>query len=133
MKLFIDASVWLAAIRNPEGASGMILKLASKGKLSTVWTSFIITEIKNNLPPNSKFQTIERQIKPQLINLTSKEIFHWTNLLPDKDCHVLAGAFKAKADYLISLDKKHILKAEVQSNFPIPIRSSSEFLRYWQT
>jgi len=133
MKLFIDASVWLAAIRNPEGASGTILKLASKGKVFTTWTSFIITEIKNNLPPNSKFQAIERLIKPQLITITPKEIFHWVNLLPDKDCHVLAGALKAKADYLISLDKKHILKAEIQNIFPIPIRSSSEFLRYWVT
>jgi len=41
----------------------------------------------------------------------------------------LAGAIKGKADFLITLDKKHILKPTVQAAFPIPILSPGDFLQ----
>lgn len=51
----------------------------------------------------------------------------WENIVPGKDCHVLAGAHKAQADVLITLDRQHILVARVRESFPIPIQGTTEF------
>ena len=53
----------------------------------------------------------------------------WEDLAPRKDLHVLAGAYKGRADVLVSLDRRHILTERVKSGFPIPVRSPGEFLR----
>jgi predicted nucleic acid-binding protein len=50
-------------------------------------------------------------------------------LVAEKDCHVLAGAYKAQADVLVSLDKRHILTAKVMKGFPIPVKDTSSFLK----
>ncbi len=41
--------------------------------------------------------------------INEDEFERFKQMTADKDIHVLAGAAKAKADYLVTLDKKHLL------------------------
>ena len=61
--------------------------------------------------------------------VTPEEEAKWSGLVAPKDAHVLAGAAKAKADVLISLDRRHILTERVRKGFPIPVQDTGEFLR----
>jgi len=58
---------------------------------------------------------------------TSKEKEPWGKITSPKDVHVLAGAIKA--NFLITLDHRHILKSSVQDVFPIPILFPGDFLQ----
>jgi len=53
-------------------------------------------------------------------------------LVARKDAAILAAAIEAKADYLITRDKKHFLKKKVQPNFPIEVCSPADFLKIFE-
>lgn len=60
---------------------------------------------------------------------SDKELRRWSSVTTAKDWHVLAGAIKARADVLVSLDRKHVLAETVQVHFPVPIKDTAQFLR----
>jgi len=65
----------------------------------------------------------------ELVEETSEaDELMWEYLAPRKDLHVFAGAYKGRADVLVSLDKRHILMERVGDGF-LPVRSPGEFLR----
>lgn len=53
----------------------------------------------------------------------------WSAIVAEKDAHVLAGAVTAKADVVVSLDRKHILTEAVRIHFPIPVQDTTAFLQ----
>lgn len=61
--------------------------------------------------------------------VTPEEEAKWFGVVTAKDAHVLAGAHKAEADVLISLDHRHIVTERVRQGFPIPVQDTGEFLR----
>ena len=60
---------------------------------------------------------------------TQKECLKYDKFCEFEDRHILAGADLTEADFLISLDKKHILKPEVEKALsPMVVCSPKEFL-----
>ena len=59
-----------------------------------------------------------------------KETAHYAGLIHAKDTHVLAGALKAKATALITLDRKHFCTTAFrQASLPFEILTPGAFLR----
>ena len=59
-----------------------------------------------------------------------EEMFVHEKTIHPKDVHVLASATKGKADYLITLDRKHFLAPSVRrAKLPFAILTPGEFLR----
>lgn len=52
----------------------------------------------------------------------------WEEITHAKDCHVLAAAWDGECDYLVALDKNHLLTPKVIAGFPLPAYSPAEFL-----
>ncbi|GGE27784.1 hypothetical protein GCM10011571_32450 [Marinithermofilum abyssi] len=51
------------------------------------------------------------------VSLTLEDLSSWNGVTPDPDDrHILAAAFKADVDHIISTDVKHLLNGSVQKN-----------------
>ncbi|MEW6173696.1 MAG: PIN domain-containing protein [Bacillota bacterium] len=135
-KVFLDASCWVAAAGSPTGGSALILRLARAGFLRIMATKRVLKEAERNIRGKMGEKVLLRyyqEIGATEIELvdpsTVEEEAKWRDLVSEKDCHVLAGTYKAKAAVLVSLDKKHILTARVKKDFPIPVKDTKNFLR----
>jgi putative PIN family toxin of toxin-antitoxin system len=135
MRVFLDANCLFSAIYSPSGGSGEIVRRSELGEIQVVVSREVIKEAARNIR-----KKMGRKVILQFLNLllrskvercdptSSEEEARWRGVTSEKDCHILAGALKAHADALISLDKKHILTEQVRSSFPIPVVSPGEFL-----
>ena len=134
--LFLDACILVTAANSPEGGSARLLQLAEEKKVRLVTTKLVLQEARKNivhLLGKPLWIWFLRTIGPILLmvaeNPTPKEESVWYKVTHEKDVHILVGAIKTKADILISLDRRHILKPSVQKDFPIPILSPGDFLQ----
>ena len=133
-RLFLDSSVWLAGLGSPLGAAGWVLFLAESGEFEIITSEQVLAEVRRNIEVKkirhgARLDTILSRRKPFVLpRFKEPELLRWVFLVPPKDCHVLAGAFKSKADALISFDKEHILLPKVRASFQVPILSPGEFL-----
>lgn len=135
-RVFLDASCWVAAAGSPTGGSTLILKLARAGHVRVVATRRVLKEAEHNIrtkmgeEPLLRYYRLLGSVELELASpVTPEEEAKWSGLVAPKDAHVLAGAAKAKADVLISLDRRHILTERVREAFPIPVQDTGEFLR----
>lgn len=135
MKIFIDACCFFAAFRSSSGGSALILDFARKNKLQLFTNEVVVDEACRNL---SKKESIEkahqflqflREIPVKILPPpTSAEKRIWEKATHIKDAHILASAIQLQVDYVISLDKKHLLIPKLQKVFPIPIKNPKDFL-----
>lgn len=135
-RLFIDACVLVAAANSPSGGSARLLQIAGEGKIRLAATRLVMHEAKINIIDilgRPVWPWFCRIIGPLRLSLadspTAKEKKAWAKITSPKDVHVLAGAIKSKADFLITLDRRHILKPSIQEVFPISILAPGDFLQ----
>lgn len=135
LKVFIDSSVLIAAVGSPSGGSARVLRLAKGDKIKLYVTLEVLRETRLNIAEKFSREKLVRFLmevkfaKIKIVpDLLEKETAKWASLTVEKDTHVLAGAIKAKAEILLSLDKQHILTAKVKKNFPIPVQNTKQFL-----
>ncbi len=135
-RVFLDASCWVAAAGSPTGGSSLILKLGRAGRVRLLATRRVLQEAEHNIrtkmgqEPLLRYYRLLGSVELELVSpVTPEEEAKWSGLVAPKDAHVLAGAAKAKADILISLDRRHILTERVREGFPIPVQDTGEFLR----
>lgn len=134
MKVVIDTNIYLSGLVFPDSKPAQILNLAKKNKFSVYCSPFIISEIRRNLA--SKFNYNNR-----VADIFIGEILKYVNIIiPEKktslikakkdDNFVLDCAIAAKADFLISGDKKHILPIKIIAK--TKIISAAEFIQKYQ-
>ena len=122
---------------SPLGGSGFLLQAAKQKKIALITTPLIINEVNRHL---TKLKLQSKQLKTLLnrrIICLIKDpdeviIDRCRRLSPDPDdSHVLAGAIVANVNFLLSLDKKHILTKRVKKHLsPIRVLSPKQF---WQS
>jgi predicted nucleic acid-binding protein len=134
--VFLDAACWVAAVLNPRGGSAEILKLGRVGKLAIVATQRVLKEAEKNIREEWGWEELERfhrEVSDQKLLLVDdpaeEEEAQWRAVTAPKDCHVLAAAYKAGVDVVVTLDRKHLLTEAVSTHFPIPVMHTTEFFR----
>lgn len=135
MKVLLDASVIITGIHSKSSASSIILELSQKRKIKTFVSSIILNEVVRNLNkkfpqkllgdfltylPKSNFKKIEFKNESEVLKFQDKTA--------QKDVHVIAAAYKAGVNYLITLDEKHLLSLK-NANFPFTIITPREFIK----
>lgn len=139
-KVFLDANVWFSAAMSSQGGSFLICRLAGEGLIQTVTNRHVLDEAERNLllkapkKLNAYFALLAKT-KPEVNNLLPDDDIARTlgSLLPPKDKPVIFGALDAKADFLVSLDKKHILQPKLRAlSWPFKIVSTKEFLEIFR-
>lgn len=136
-KVFLDASIFMAAVRSPSGGSALVLEVCRGGKFRAISTRKVLLEAQGNI--KRKFSEEElikfyREIVTLKLETTEpaieEEIAEYSQLIEQKDAHVLAAAIKSGAAFLITLDQKHFMTYVIkQAKLPISILTPGEFLR----
>jgi predicted nucleic acid-binding protein len=136
-KLFIDASVFIAAAGSPEGGSSLVLELCKRGYFQAVCTKLVLLEAEKNINRKLGAEALSRfyhslaELNPNIAeHPTPEEIAACEPIVGKKDAHVLAAALKSKADVLLTLDRKHFMSEKVkEANLGLKIATPGDFLR----
>ena len=117
LKVVLDTNVIIAAAINPFGSSGKVLDMVVNGTVRSYTSELIVEELRFKLTS----EKVLRYLESRIYALWIYRIFRASSVLvepvesfevsPDPDDDKLFDVvYSAKADFLISLDKKHVLK-----------------------
>lgn len=131
MAAFIDASVILAALGSKSGGSSMVLKLIRNGKIAGITSQAVIEEVFRNAYkikiPESEVSKFVSNSSLKIIPVpTSIEVEKYLGDTVAKDAHVVASAIRSKSEFIITLDKKHLLSTLIKG---LKIVTPGEFLK----
>ena len=134
-RLFLDASVFIAATGSRTGAS--VLALCRHGHAKAVSSRLILLEAERNIGAKLGQEALLRfyqEIASLDLDLveapTPQEIAAQSRIIDPKDAHVLAAALKGGVEVLLTLDRKHFLSPRVlQAGLPFLTMTPGDFLR----
>lgn len=121
---FLDSSVLFSAVNSPAGGSA---KLFTIQNLKLCTSALVLTEVERNIRDKLEFYHLERFFflvnKLVIISTvpTKKEISEAEKVIAKKDAVILSSAKISKSDYILTLDQKHFLTAQV-AKFTKPTR-----------
>jgi len=136
-RLFLDASVFIAAAGSRTGASAMVLALCRHGHARAVSSRLVLREAERNIQGKLGagallrfYQEIAALDLDMVETATSQEVAAQSRIIHPKDAHVLAAALKGRVEALLTLDRKHFLSPSVlQAGLPFAILTPRDFLR----
>ena len=114
-KVFFNASVIIAGILSPSGGSGKLLAMVKVGTLNGEISEIIVDEVLQHASKTKKKKDVlEKQIGTIFSNISEapKEVSvrRYGKIVTDfGDAHVLASCKERGVDYLLTLDRKHLL------------------------
>jgi len=137
VKIFLDASVLVAASASVTGASAYVLHLSRQKKIKTFVSPDVIGEATKNV--NLKLgETGKHRLKTYLNlahlvlvdNPKPELVALCESVIHVKDAPILAAALNAKVGILLSLDRKHFFTAKViDYSKPMKILTPGDWLR----
>ncbi len=118
-KAFFDASIIIAAILSPIGGSAKLFGFAINKSIVAITSQTVIDEVidhaqKIHKTPEEIFLFIKMSGMLVLERVTQRETEKISGIVDSDDAHLLVGARGAKCHYLLTLDKKHLLRADVK-------------------
>ncbi len=136
-RLFLDASVFIAAAGSDTGASALTLALCRQGHATPLASRRVLFEAERNirakLGPEALLRFYQEIAALDLVVVdppTADEIVIQQAIIDPKDAHVLAAALKGNPAVLLTLDRKHFMTPAVrQAGLPFSIETPGEWLR----
>lgn len=136
LKVFIDSSVIVAACGSTSGSSALILGLSRTGKIRGLITAYSVNEAQKNvqqkMPPKNQLRLTSYLLKAKLVYVTPsnpQDIAQCSTITVTKDAPILAATLNSQANYLVTLDRKHLLTAEVKTFMhPIQVTTPGELV-----
>ena len=132
MKAVLDTNVILSGLRSRNGASYQVLRMLYQDKFKIVVSVPMILEyeviLKSKLDRNIYTDEIIDKLLDSLcaIGERSRVFYLWRPYLKDPfDDHVLELALASEAEYIVTYNKKDLIKAE---DLGIKVVDSREFL-----
>ena len=133
-KVFFDASVIIAAILSPTGGSARLLGYAKNKKILAITSQTVIDEIidhteKIHTSPVEIFLFVKESGLLVRERITQTEFGKVSTLVDSDDAHLVVGAREATCRYLVTLDKKRLLRSDVRKNVaPLRVVNPKELL-----
>lgn len=134
LDVFLDSNIFVAAVLSSSGGSFRLLQKARAGRIIIYTSSFVMDEVARVLfmkyPAHLHYGPKLIASTPLLISSPSeKEIDQTAPLVDDPDdAPILAGALKSKAQFLITLDRKHFITHKLaNAKLPVAILTPREF------
>ncbi len=135
-KLFIDASVFIAAAASATGGSSAVLELGRRGMVRLFGSKLVLLEAERNIREKMsndallRFYDLIGNTKLKLVKPpNARELAVARRIVAEKDAHVHAAAIKGRVDTLLTLERKHLLTPEDRAASPILIQTPGEFLQ----
>jgi predicted nucleic acid-binding protein len=136
VKVFLDSNVILSGLISDKGAPRIILDILSLGLpfITGVTGRYNLIEIERNLKKKvPDVLPTYRYYLPKM-NLTivplpsAEEVRRYAGRISEKDVPVIVSAIKAKADFLVTGDKKDFEKIKARDDYSCVIVNPAEFL-----
>ena len=128
MRVFFDASVIIAALLSPTGGSSLLLQYIKTGIIVGITSQTVLEEVLEEDKPKRlkrSYEEIGKFIAQSGLlvreSITIKEIAPYKDDIDEEDAHLFAGALLTKCSYLVSLDKKHVVRTDIRKKF-LPLR-----------
>lgn len=135
-RVFFDASVIFAGVYSPSGGSAKLLEFVRDRKIIGITTATVLDEVLANMDkfggraPVDWPAWVGQSGLYVLQHVRAEELTIFLDVVAEKDAHVVAGAAAADAEYLVTLDKKHLDNASVKEVISRPvILSPKDLLR----
>jgi predicted nucleic acid-binding protein len=136
-RLFLDASVLIAASGSPDGGSALVLEICRAGLATPVLTRLVLREAERNIQEKLnrealiRFYRLIADLEAELVPIPDVEDLQAASqVVSEKDAHVLAGARAGGATHLITQDRRHFLKPDQRAAMlPILACTPGEFLQ----
>ena len=137
MRIFLDANVYFSAARSPQGGSSAVCELIKAKKLALYTRRDVLHEAERNIRQKEpisarlRFYELMTTLNAKIVAVGKQNAqLRFAKIINKKDTHVLEGARVSKADFLVTLDKKHFQNEKVKrSNLPFAIVSPGELLK----
>ena len=115
IKSVIDTSVYIAALKSKSRTSApvKVINNLHEGNFNTIISLQLLAEIieigaKKSIAKNDVVQLLQ-SIKNNIIKISGDYIVNTLDDIDTKDNILLSAALEAKADYIISLDRRDVL------------------------
>ncbi len=113
-RVFLDASVIFSACYSTTGHSHDLILMAIRGDYQLIGSELVFEEARRNLAGYAKeyivfLDYVIESLQPELVRPSKAEVLGAAKHVALKDAPIVAAAMKAKADILVTLDKKHLL------------------------
>lgn len=114
-RVVLNASVILSGLRSPSGGSGVILNLVKRRQIHGIVSDAILDEVIRN---SWKIKQTREAVKifcgslfPRVLSAPDDRLIKiYKKKVPDpSDAHLFATYQEIKGNYLVSLDKHHVL------------------------
>ena len=135
-KVFIDSSVFFAAAYSTTGSAHDLLQASLQGRVTLVLSALVLAETERNILENAPtahpaFIRFQQSLVYQLSQPSQRLMTHTAKVVARKDAAIVAGARAARAHWLASYDRRHLLtkRAEIQAAFGITVATPEEILR----
>lgn len=135
-RVFIDASVLVAACGNPTGGSAKILEIVQKGYFRGVVSEDVVAEARRAVaekmpePALVQFYQYLGEIDFDIARATGALPAKVRAVFPPKDRHVISAALNARAEIIFTLDQKNFLNEGVRAlKLPFAIMTPKMFFQ----
>jgi predicted nucleic acid-binding protein len=136
-RLFLDASVLIAAAGSAEGGSALVVEICRAKPATPLLSRLILREAERNIQGKLdreallRFYRLIAELEPEMLPIPSgEELETASQVVEAKDAHVLAGARAGAATHLVTLDRRHFLQKDQRAGIlPIVASTPGEFLR----
>jgi uncharacterized protein len=124
LRALIDSSVLMAAVLSETGAAYDLLEAGREQRITLFASLYVLSEVERNLnrkAPRGLAAFRERRDQLILIEPPVDLIVAVARTIELKDAPVVAAALEARADYLITYDRRHLLAhaAVIRQQFQI--------------
>jgi putative PIN family toxin of toxin-antitoxin system len=135
-RVFFDASIIIAALLSKTGGSSLLIQYIKMSKIIGITSQTVIEEVLEEDKPK-KFKRSSEEIEQFITQssliireaITMEEIAPYKDLVDIEDAHLIAGSNLTKCNYLVTLDKKHLLREDIKMRFlPLKIVSPKQLL-----
>jgi uncharacterized protein len=113
-RVFIDANVLFAAALSLTGASHEILREGIRGNATIIVSDYVLREAERNLDRKQPLalpalRDLLEALAPAMVNPTQQQVLAATAFTEPKDAPVIAAAQHAEVDFLVTLDRRHLI------------------------
>lgn len=133
--VFLDTSIWIAAILSDRGASRFVVSRALEGSIQVVSSPDVHEEAVRNLLKKypeffEEFAQVFRMIHPSLVHPHKRTVLRAATIVHPDDAPILAAAMDSDARILLTLDRKHfLLPRHIEKESGIAIMTPGTFVQ----
>lgn len=136
-RVFLDASVLVAAAKSPSGGSSVALEVCQGRRYRAVVSALVLLEALRNIAAKFgeaervRYYTLLAALDPEIcVPAPRHEMERCALLISPKDAHVLASALASHSAMLLTLDRRHFMTTAVQNaRLPLAVMTPGDFLK----